>query len=290
MIRAAAVQQNCESSLPRQQRLFQNDREFQFFLGAPNPAWLWRYPDVPLFVSRRQMPKSKFQRAVTNWALDSGGFTELQQYGMWTIDAHEYGVLIDRYHRNVGRLLWAAPQDWMCEPIVIHGGYVGGQRFAGTGLSVREHQIRTVENFLELEGSCQVPIIPVIQGFSIDEYHDCIELYVRNGVDLTTYPTVGVGSICRRQATQEACDILKSICQRGINIHGFGLKREALKNVVSSLVSADSMAWSFNARRAGPATCGKINSRTGEPIKNCANCYHAALEWYEKTMTMIQAI
>ncbi len=287
MIRAAAVRKNYESSSPYQhRRLFQNDREFRFFLGAPNAAWLHRHPGIPLFVSRRQMPSSKFRPAVTDWACDSGGFTELQQFGRWTMDSHEYSVLVNRYHRNVGRLLWAAPQDWMCEPIVIHGGVAGGQKFVGTGLSVREHQQRTVANFLELDGYCQVPIIPVIQGFTIDEYHECIEMYAANGVDLTKYPTVGVGSICRRQATQEACDILRSICQRGINIHGFGLKREALRNVLCSLASADSMAWSFNARHAG-TTCGKINERTGEPIKNCANCYHAAVEWYEKTMSLI---
>ena len=171
MIRAAAVQQNCESSLPRQQRLFQNDREFQFFLGAPNPAWLWRYPDVPLFVSRRQMPKSKFQRAVTNWALDSGGFTELQQYGMWTIDAHEYGVLIDRYHRNVGRLLWAAPQDWMCEPAVIAGGkyktgrgYVRNKRVIhGVQSIASDHRAVITEAMMsEAQGH---PFLVVVGGF-----------------------------------------------------------------------------------------------------------------------------
>lgn len=291
MIRAAASLRADESSSSRQQlRLFQSDREFTFYLGAPNPAWLYQYPDAPLFVSRRQMPRSRFVPAVTKWALDSGGFTELQQFGRWTIDAHEYSVLVNRYHRNVGKLQWAAPQDWMCEPIVIEGGSAGGIQFAGTGLSVYEHQRRTVDNFIELSGLCDVPVIPVIQGFTRDEYHDCIDMYFESGVDLTTFPTVGVGSICRRQATREAVEILKSINSRGINIHGFGLKQEALKNAVCYLVSADSMAWSFNARRAGPATCGKINSRTGEPIKNCANCYHAALEWYTKTMNLIQSI
>jgi len=269
-----------------QMRLFQGDREFEFFLGAPNSAWLHRHPGVPLFVSRRRMPKSRFRKAVVDWALDSGGFTELQSYGRWSIDAREYSILVNEYSERVGRLKWAAQQDWMCEPIVINGGTANGQVFVGTGLSVREHQVRTVSNFLELEDMCGVPVVPVIQGFAIDEYHDCIELYSKNGVDLRSYHTVGVGSICRRQATQEAVDILKSINELGINIHGFGLKREALKNVLSCLASADSMAWSFNARHSGK-TCGRVNERTGNPIKNCANCYHAAVEWYEKTMQIV---
>lgn len=261
---------------------------FTFYLGAPNSAWLWTHPGIPLFVSRRQMPKVRFKRAVTDWALDSGGFTELQKFGKWTIDVFDYAILVNQYHREVGRLQWAAQQDWMCEPIVINGGVAGGQTFVGTGLSVRKHQELTVKNFLELDGLCNVPIIPVIQGFTQDEYHECIDLYRENGVDLSTYPTVGVGSICRRQASQEALDILRSISDRGIRIHGFGLKREALKNAHHFLRSADSMAWSFNARHAG-TTCGRINKRTGKPIKNCANCYHAAVEWYERTMEVINA-
>lgn len=270
--------------LQQQYRLFQNERKFRFYLGAPNAAWLYRHPGIPLFVSRRQMPKARFRPAVVDWALDSGGFTELQKFGRWTIDAHEYSVLVNRYRYNVGRLCWAAQQDWMCEPIVIHGG----KGFAGTGLSVAEHQRRTVDNFLELEDYCHVPVIPVIQGYTIDEYHECIDLYSKNGVDLTEYDTVGVGSICRRQATKEAVQILRSINRRGINIHGFGLKREALRNALAFLASADSMAWSFNARHShGKKSCGKINQRTGKPIKNCANCYHAAAEWHEKTMEII---
>lgn len=259
---------------------------FKFYLGAPNSAWLWRHPGISLFVSRRQMPKRKFHRAVTDWALDSGGFTELQKFGKWTIGADEYAKLVNEYHAKVGRLQWAAQQDWMCEPIVINGGSVGGQTFVGTKLSVFEHQKRTVLNFLELEGKCKVPIVPVIQGYTKDEYHKCIDMFAVVGVDLTQYETVGVGSICRRQATDEAVEILESIAARGIRIHGFGLKREALKNVLGSLRSADSMAWSFNARHS-KTTCGRINRRTGKPIKNCANCYHAAVEWYEKTMSLI---
>ena len=43
------------------------------------------------------------------------------------------------YRDEVGGLQCAAPQDWMCEPQIV----------AKTGLSVREHQQRTVENLLD---------------------------------------------------------------------------------------------------------------------------------------------
>jgi len=38
----------------------------------------------------------------------------------------------------------------MCEPTMIEGGMVGKVRAPGTGLSVLEHQRRTVANFVKL--------------------------------------------------------------------------------------------------------------------------------------------
>jgi len=260
------------------------NKKFKFYLGCPNSAWLSRHKGIPFFVSRNQMPKKRFKRAVTPWALDSGGFTELQREGTWTLPPKEYVSLVNLYSEEVGSLEWAAPQDWMCEPVVIKGGRAGNQKFKGTGLSVREHQKRTVDNFMELEDKCSVPIIPVIQGYTLEEYMYCVYLYDVNGIDVTDYPVVGVGSICRRQATQEAGEILKTLHNHGVSIHGFGLKRHSLRKSVQHLVSADSMAWSFNARHSGKS-CGKLSSRTGLPIKNCANCHHAAVEWYEQTKT-----
>lgn len=260
----------------------------RFFLGCHNSAWLHRHPEHPLFVSRRRMPK-KPKAAVVDWALDSGGFTELQQFGRWTLDAPTYAQMVQLYHHEVGRLQWAAQQDWMCEPVVIAGGQVGPVRFHGTGLSVREHQERTVENYLELRELTSVQIVPVVQGYTLQEYHNCVELFLSNGVDLSRCPTVGVGSICRRQATKEATEILTSLaidCR--LPIHGFGLQREALLNVSHLIQSADSMAWSSAARYAG-TSCGRINKRTGRPIANCANCYHAAKEWVEETYRLLGA-
>lgn len=279
------------------------------------------------------MPRVRFKKAVTRWSLDSGGFTELQQYGTWNLSSEDYSSLVNTYAEKVGKLLWAAPQDWMCEPAVIAGLVTEKKektrstvnfdawlhwaeelpdsrfkvieqtyykvldlgkkysniQFHGTALSIGEHQRRTVENFILLQGTCSVPIIPVIQGFSLEDYHRCIDLYAEKGVDLSSYRTVGVGSICRRQASKEAIEILKTIYDRGISIHGFGLKKLALKNAVQYLVSADSMAWSFNARHSGKS-CGKFSKITGAPIKNCANCHHAAVEWYDETMKLIPGV
>lgn len=241
------------------------------------------------------MPKggrdgTTFNRATTIWAMDSGAFTELKQYGMWRMGAVEYAALVNKYNDLVGGLQWASQQDWMCEPVVINGGKTRDGVFIGTGLSVAEHQRKTVDNYLELREICDVEIVPVIQGYSVAEYMECIELFWANGVDLRECKTVGVGSICRRQGSAEIADLLKRVSQMGISAHGFGVKTNGLQLAIDHLVSADSMAWSENAKyqlthRKG-TSCGKIAqagpNKGKKPIKNCANCYHAALDWYYK--------
>jgi len=55
-----------------------------FLLGTHQPGWLAR-AGVPLMVcDLRLRPYRRLPKAAAPWALDSGGFTELQQYGRWT--------------------------------------------------------------------------------------------------------------------------------------------------------------------------------------------------------------
>ncbi|WP_424923258.1 DUF7221 family queuine tRNA-ribosyltransferase-like protein [Amycolatopsis arida] len=72
--------------------------------------------------------------------LGNGGFTELSLYGRWRTTADQYVESVRYYLDRIGGLDFAASQDWMCEPVML----------ARTGLCVREHQDRTVTNFLRL--------------------------------------------------------------------------------------------------------------------------------------------
>jgi hypothetical protein len=221
----------------------------QFFLGTPEPAWLKR-TDVPLFVSHNRLRRRKtLPRARGAWALDSGGFTQLSMHGQWTIPPQDYVQAVRRYADEIGRLQWAALQDWMCEPVVIHGGTFNGMRFKGTGLSVQEHQRRTVANYLELRSIApELPFIPVLQGWERDEYLRCVEMYFAAGVDLQACELVGLGSVCRRQGTKAATDIISTLASLGLRLHGFGFKVRGLHQVGALLASADSMAWSYQER------------------------------------------
>lgn len=252
-----------------------------FYLGAHQPHWLWR-ASFPLFVSHRQLARRvTLHPASCRWALDSGGFTELQRFGRWTVTPEEYVTAVRRYRNHIGHLDWAAPQDWMCEPAIIQGGKWGSQRFAGTGLSVPEHQRRTVDNFLRLrELAPELPFIPVLQGWTLDDYLACVELYRSAGVDLARLPRVGLGSVCRRQSTAEITNIVYTLHRAGLRMHGFGVKTGGLHRYGYDLASADSMAWSYAARRLPP-----LPDCTGH--KNCANCLTYATKWRARLLTAL---
>jgi hypothetical protein len=250
-----------------------------FYLGSHQPGWL-ATAGVPLFVSdRRLRVYRRLPRAVAPWALDSGGFTELQYFGRWTVTPAEYVARVRRYRGEIGRLDWAAPQDWMCEPIVIAGGRVGPMRFVGTGLSVAEHQRRTVANLAQLRDLApDLPFVPVVQGDTVEAYLACVDLYRAAGIDLTAEPIVGLGSVCRRQATGEAHAIITALHAVGVSrLHGFGFKTLGLARCGHLLTSADSLAWSIDARRKPP-----LPGCTAH--KNCANCQRFALRWRERVL------
>lgn len=244
----------------------------KFYLGTHHEAWLGRLDNVPLFVShRRLMGRKTLPRAKGGWALDSGAFTELSQYGEWRTTPKEYVTAVRRYRDEVGGMEWAAPQDWMCEPHIL----------AKTGGTVRGHQVRTVTNYLELRHMApDLPFVPVLQGWTQDDYMRCVGAYAQAGVDLTDEALVGLGTVCRRQATQEIEDIVVRLAAEGLKLHGFGVKVRGLARYANALASADSLAWSFQARRSPPleGCVGHIN---------CANCVKYALQWRDRVVEAI---
>jgi hypothetical protein len=263
----------------------------QFYLGTHQPHWLAdeRFAGVPMFISRRTLNKYKTPpRAVTSFALDSGGFTELQMYGRWTLNADQYAQEVGRYIALYGkRLKWVAPQDWMCEPLVLSGGPAPrGQKFAGTHLTVEEHQRRTVTNFILLRHLLGDVVIPVLQGWKLQDYWRCQQMYADAKVDLFAYPTVGVGTICRRQGTNEAVQIMSTLAVDGLRLHGFGFKKQGLEKCHQFMASADSTAWSDTARRSPVLLPGHGSPGPGRPRGhiNCANCAPYALQWREELL------
>jgi hypothetical protein len=237
-------------------------RSVIFYLGVHMPNWLEQV-NFPLFISRTRLANHKtLPRAAAPWALDSGGFTQLNLMGQWNISPARYIREVRRYTQEIGHLEWAAPMDWMCEPWII----------AKTGLSITEHQRRTVDNYLTLRAAApDLPFIPVLQGWSMADYLQCADMYAAAGVDLTALPLVGLGSVCRRQSTGEIGAITATLANYGLNLHGFGVKTAGLRSYSIYLASADSMAWSARGRRIHPCIHGRAKSE--------ANCLTFAREW-----------
>lgn len=235
-----------------------------FYLGTHRASWL-RLTDVPLFVSivqlrrRRTFPKARGRRA-----FDSGGFTELALRGQWTVDDRTLAADVRRAVDGVGMPDFATPRDWMCEPHML----------AKTGKTIADHQARTIESLVTLRAIApEVPWMPVLQGWQCDDYLDHIDQYRAAGIDLTTEPIVGVGTICKRQASTKAARIIRAIALQRVRIHAFGVKADGIRLFGDYIESADSMAWSFVARRRPILMDGCVGHI------NCANCLRWALEW-----------
>jgi hypothetical protein len=234
---------------------------------------------VPTCVSYGQLRKrSAVPRPGAPVFLDSRGFSEIKQHGCYTFTPQTYAAFVRRLRDEWGELLaHASIMDWMCEPEML----------VRTGLSIPIHQANTVRSYLDLVAlDSSLPWVPVLQGYSLDDYHRCADLYESAGVNLYALPLVGIGSVCRRQGMKEAAGIIKSLYARGFtNLHGFGFKVTGLVSkgmkLARYLKSSDSMSWSKRARSAyrheRKKLCGGAEQHKGA----CNNCLTWALAWRE---------
>jgi hypothetical protein len=213
----------------------------RFFIGLHQPSDA-RHFDCA-FVSVNRLRKRKGAFIVSDWIMDSGAFSTIFMHGGYPHPVEEYAAQIRRWKGN-GNLLAAVSQDYMCEPAMLKR----------TGLTVTDHQRLTIERYDELlKCDTGVYIMPVLQGYTPDEYVDHIRQY---GSRLAHGAWVGVGSICKRNASPcLILDVLIAIKTErpDLRLHGFGLKTTAIGHgtIRALLETADSMAWSFAARRQG---------------------------------------
>ena len=207
-------------------------------------------------VSANRLASRQVRFGPNEWLLDSGAFTKIAAHGCYTDwDLTEYLITISNFFM-CGQLQAAVTQDLMCEPAMLKR----------TGLTIADHQRVTIERFLALREGLRrqnvvcgdqrcsdVYLMPVLQGYELDDYVSHVRQY---GELLAPGAWVGVGSVCKRNrkpADVEA--VLRAIKgeRPDLRLHGFGVKLTALQSpgVRELLHSADSMAWSFAARKQG---------------------------------------
>jgi hypothetical protein len=195
------------------------------------------------FVSVNRLAKRKSDFPVGDWIMDSGAFTEIANHGRYRTDVSAYAAQIDRW-ADCGNLIAAVAQDYMCEPWIV----------AKTGLPVPEHQRLTIDRYDALMAlRPRAYIMPVLQGYAPTDYASHVRQY---GDRLAHGAYVGVGSVCKRNSNPGSIlavlEAIKAV-RPDLRLHGFGLKSIALAcaPITALLESADSMAWSFRARKEG---------------------------------------
>lgn len=223
-----------------------------FFVGMPEPAHAAKVRLAFISIKRLLRRKSVFLPPAGGWAMDSGAFTELTTHGRYRHSPMTYARQAAAWVARVPGCRFVTAQDYMCEPFAL----------AATGLTVADHQRLTIERYDALRRawaklhpgrSAPCPILPVIQGWTVDDYVRHVKAYGRR---LPKGAWVGVGSVCKRQKNPDAVvAILRAILAErpDLRLHGFGVKLTALQDhrVQRLLHSADSMAWSFAARYEG---------------------------------------
>ncbi len=214
----------------------------KFYIGLHQPSDAQHFERA--FISVNRIRRRKKAIGSKSWIMDSGAFTEVATHGGYRSSVAEYATEINRW-ANDPSLVAVVAQDYMCEPFIV----------AKTGLSVEEHQRLTIERYDALVKLVdpRVYVMPVLQGYTVADYLRHLEMY---GDRLRPEAYVGVGSICKRNTDiRQIEEILTAIkgMRPDLLLHGFGLKTTALSSwvVQECLESADSMAWSFAARRRG---------------------------------------
>ena len=205
---------------------------------------------------RTTFRKTHFPRHDTLF-LDSGGFSFFYKRGDYPFTPEELAALSVREGAD-----FCAVMDYPCEPDTSRP----------PGLSTNRERIdRTIENTRRCLRIPNVNWVPVIQGYTPDEYAYCVER-LRNE-DLIR-PFVAVGSLCVRKRTEDAWSILSLIRDLlpGTKLHGFGIDMKFLRDrrIKSALWSADTQAWGFNNRRWGLDRKGWRPKSMAERLANYA--------------------
>ncbi len=219
-----------------------------FYIGLHIPNQAQHFTNA--FISINRVRGRKKPIPSKDWILDSGAFREIEQFGGYRHEPAEYAAEVNRLAAINPGLKTAVSQDYMCETIMLEK----------TGLTIEDHQRLTIERYDALLPLINIYLMPVLQGYSLESYLRHIDQY---GERLKQGMYVGVGSICKRNSDMRQIEAILAAIKRkrpDLKLHGFGLKTTALASGVvrDCLYSADSMAWSFAARRSGRnANCWK---------------------------------
>jgi hypothetical protein len=187
-------------------------------------------------LSRTNLPKDTTKKLF----LDSGGFSLLSQYPDYPFTLNQY-LELAYYIKDNNLLTLIATMDYPCEAEINR-----------TQLHSNEERIqKTIDNTIKCyDVDSSLPWVPVIQGYTIDEYLACIDLYYEVGIESLYW---AIGSICSRKGHYlQMRNIIVTIAKRletECKLHAFGLGVKFLYDpqIFSNIYSSDSAAWNYRA-------------------------------------------
>ena len=172
--------------------------------------------------------------------VDSGGFTLFKKNGEYPFSLHEYCKFVYSLDEQYPLEL-VATLDYPCEIDVKRTKYkTNKQRIEAT-----------VQNAVWcIDYDNTLPWIPVLQGFTYEEYEYCYNLYLERGINMDY---LAIGSICSRKGNHLAIrNLLTKIhALTNTKLHAFGLSLTYLRDptIANILYSSDSSAWNWGVAR-----------------------------------------
>lgn len=236
-----------------------------FYIGL-NPRWqMYRFlPDgLNMMFSaagfwdeaERTWRRKRFPRKAGLKFLDSGGFTALNKWGDYPFTPLEMSVLAARLQPE-----YYASMDYPCEPEISRESELDTNRARIEATVANAATMMGIEPMVRGLFGEGPQLVPVIQGYSLDEYRYCIDRHHRAG---TIRPYMAVGSMCRRISSPEPHRLVPGIYEyaraAGVErLHFFGLKLSPdladLEGYIysrDSAVALDSYNAELRAKRGG---------------------------------------
>jgi queuine/archaeosine tRNA-ribosyltransferase len=212
---------------------------------------------IPILVSAGHQFKNNRLRAweipafVSELMLDSGGFQLVGKFGDYPFTNEQYLEYIQEVKPT-----YAVTLDYPCDGADHPSPHVK--------LTNKQRIERTVDNtawLLDHEGRVTSKIIPVIQGYKVSEYLECIDLLKERGC---IRDIMGVGSVCIRKRKHDVIEVLRAIKKELPNtrLHVFGLNLNIVKDprVRCRIDSFDTLAWMYNSK------FGRVYAFTGKRL------------------------
>jgi len=255
----------------------------EFYIGVETITNIPYAKEYFMFsITQLMKRKTNFDSMGKTWMLDSGGFTMLHKYGKYLMTVEEYLKKVDFLKPTYFIIM-----DWMCEPTCI----------CKTGKTVKKHIELTVQNHINIKDKnyTSSQLVGSIQGWNIEDYLYCIDLLKKYGL---IEERMALGTMCKRQKSSEMIKyitIIRENLPSWVKLHGLGIKIGFFKYFTATkmLYSADSMAWSYEARFLGKCLKDKMNNclinnmKCFRKSKNCANCGVYMRDWLERVEKII---